>query len=410
MCPAVDLNGGLIVVDKNIPEKFMITQRGVRKSGNWCPHNKAFPAVVSALKAFMGLEQRAYEENGWISDHDYFFQMGVSAEGFGLRYGMENILKAGLWENEALFDSLLSEGFVFRLIADASIPFKDEELILNTLKQKVVGHLQSDFPIILIYEGYSILAVGFDNFGETLYTPSFGMGKNFATKNNKPKPRQNWLNKLHAVIFIDDLILPIDRTEVVLRALRRGYEMLTETQKVVGKYGYGDAMWEKWINRFNDDMEFTQPSHALKYIDPEKFDLVERRAYTQGFFAQAEEFLGKDCLHSAQQAFMDIHDKMWDIHWMVKGENRGKLLRRDTREKVMEILWECQALDQKAAENIKQVLAYYQQQEPKKFDNHVHVIDAAGQLQNPTYLHRAKGLVKNGRAEWVDKKTIQLKE
>lgn len=43
-----------------------------------------------------------------------------------------------------------------------------------------------------------------------------------------------------------------------------------------------------------------------------------------------------------------------------------------------------------------------------KFDNHISVIDTSGQPQNPTYLRRAKGLVKNGRAEWVNEKTIKF--
>jgi len=261
---------------KNISEKFMITPLGVRKQGNWCPHNKSFPAIISALKALMGLEQRVYEEDGWMNDYDYFFQMGVSTEGFGLLYGMESILKAGLWENEALNDSLLSEGFLFRLEADKHIPIKDEELNPETIKEEIVCHLQSGLPVILIHDSYSHLVVGFDDYGNTLYGPAFGMGKSFAAKNNKARAHKDWQKKLHAVIFIEGITEPIDRKEVFLRALLRGYEMLTETQKVPGEYGYGNAMWEKWRNRFIDDTKFTRESHAYKYIDPEKFDLAER--------------------------------------------------------------------------------------------------------------------------------------
>lgn len=48
--------------------------------------------------------------------------------------------------------------------------------------------------------------------------------------------------------------------------------------------------------------------------------------------------------------------------------------------------------------------------ESDKFDNHVNVIGVDGQSQNPTYLRRAKGLVKNRRAQWVDDKTIRILE
>jgi len=43
-----------------------------------------------------------------------------------------------------------------------------------------------------------------------------------------------------------------------------------------------------------------------------------------------------------------------------------------------------------------------------RFDNSINVIDATGKHLTPSYFHRAKGLVKNGRAKWVDDKTIQI--
>ena len=44
----------------------------------------------------------------------------------------------------------------------------------------------------------------------------------------------------------------------------------------------------------------------------------------------------------------------------------------------------------------------------EKVDNRVNVIDADGHEVNPTYTRRARGLVKDGRAEWLDDKTIRL--
>jgi len=43
-----------------------------------------------------------------------------------------------------------------------------------------------------------------------------------------------------------------------------------------------------------------------------------------------------------------------------------------------------------------------------KFDNIVNVIDVDDQPKNHTYLRRARGLVKDGRAEWVGEKTIRM--
>lgn len=61
-------------------------------------------------------------------------------------------------------------------------------------------------------------------------------------------------------------------------------------------------------------------------------------------------------LKEASDAFGIIHDKMWEIHHMVTGENEGRLLERKTRDKIMEIFRHCQMLDHRAADNIKAVL------------------------------------------------------
>ncbi len=89
----------------------------------------------------------------------------------------------------------------------------------------------------------------------------------------------------------------------------------------------------------------------------------------------------------------------------------GKLLERETRDKIIDIIKECKMLDLKAAESIKQAINQYNQSELVVSDKRtIAVIDVNGMVQNPTYLRRAKGLVKNDRAQWVNEKTIQLKE
>ena len=92
------------MIDKSIPESFMVTERGVRKSARYGPHSMAFPAMMSALKTFMGLPPRLrdmeYYGKIWKVDDDYFFQMGISAESFGLCYGTPDMLKAGKWDNQ----------------------------------------------------------------------------------------------------------------------------------------------------------------------------------------------------------------------------------------------------------------------------------------------------------------------
>ncbi|MCL2406804.1 MAG: hypothetical protein FWC95_02630 [Defluviitaleaceae bacterium] len=44
----------------------------------------------------------------------------------------------------------------------------------------------------------------------------------------------------------------------------------------------------------------------------------------------------------------------------------------------------------------------------EKFNNRINVINADGIAVNPTYIRRARGLVKTGKAEWIDEKAIRI--
>ena len=47
---------------------------------------------------------------------------------------------------------------------------------------------------------------------------------------------------------------------------------------------------------------------------------------------------------------------MWEINKMVSGENKERLLERETRNNIILILNQCKELDHKTADNIKIVL------------------------------------------------------
>lgn len=88
----------------NTREAYMITERGTRKSVSgyyYCPHNITFPAVMSILKTLIGIKPDIRKEGQWLNDYDYFFQMGVSTEGFAmLGYYPEVIMLNNLWNSQ----------------------------------------------------------------------------------------------------------------------------------------------------------------------------------------------------------------------------------------------------------------------------------------------------------------------
>ncbi len=342
---------------EKIPQEFRITEHGVRGPAKHCPHNIIFPAMVSALKTFMGLPPRAHDSVShgmkWRDDDDYFFHMGVSGEGFTLCYNMLDFLREGKWDNQSFDDCFAAEGIEYRLFGDHTIPVKDAPMNPDTIGEEIVQHLLSDRPVILLREKVSYkLVVGYTDHGNTLIVHGGHSGVRIG---KTAKPLESWKRGLSAVVFIDGISEPEDKKEIVWRSLFRAYEMLTERDRPFLEYGYGEGLWWKWIYRLEDDRNYRAKNSDFRYINPEKFDLAERRAYTAGFFEQAQDILGID-LSVAAKIFRTIHDKMWDIHWQVYGENKRNLRDRATRERIVWFLKECRDLEREAADDIGRIL------------------------------------------------------
>lgn len=342
----------------NIPQEFRVTERGVRHRAQVrdCPHTIPFPAMMSALKTFMGLPVTLVEENGWRMDHDYFFHMGLSGEGFTLCHGICDLMEEKRWNNAFPDDCFAAEGIKYRLIADGAIPIKDALLDRETIVEETVRHLLSDMPAIYLYHSHARLITGYTDGGARLLSHSgqTNLGISIA-KSSKPEDAGKLTKGLRAVILIDGLGEKADRREICLRALSRGYRMLTERDEPFADYGYGEGVWWKWIFRLEDDRNYRAASSSFRYINPEKFDMAERRAYTAFFFAQAQEATGLD-LSVPEEKFHTIHDRMWDVHWQVYGENRRDLRRRDCRERIVWFLKECRDLEREAAEALGKAL------------------------------------------------------
>lgn len=348
-----------------LPDNYMVTEHGIRKKSNvkMCPHSMAFPALMSATKTFMGLETNIRlmgdGKRKWFSDYDYFFHMGVSTEGFGLFFDLPHgVLQSDLWKGEPLKDCFAAEGLKYRLVADDTVKTKDAKL--EKIKDTVCKHLFKDLPLIIFYnKNLYLFVMGYKDNGDTIiaYPFSDGQKSNVAYEMNKnSREYNNWDDDAFAIVLIDGITSPGNRKEIILRTLKKAYSMITETKQNFHDYGYGDYMYQSWMNYLNDDANYKRKADKLRHINPEKFDFAERRCFTAEFFTQAEEYLGSGALKEAAAAFQEIHNKMWEVHWLVSGKNKGKLLERETRDKIIAILRHCQALDKKAADNIRLVV------------------------------------------------------
>lgn len=350
-----------------IKNLLTITEHGVRKKEKFkIPgHAMGFPALMSSLKLFLGLpvrmepcDREPYKAFLW--DLDYYFHLAVSTEGFGLFYDLpQAVIANNLWDGEPLKDCFNAEGIQYRLFAEDTVTSKDELLNIDIIDFLILEQLKKDLPVIIFYKANLYLFVtGICEKSMQLLAYPFADGslgnKAYEIQKNS-RLYQNWKNDIGAVILIDGVCEPCSRKEVIIRALKRGHEMLTETEPTYFDYGYGDNLYKNWIKLLENNNNFKTKKDRKRFISPEDVDMAERRAFTAEFFLEAEKYVSEGKLKDAYDSFSQIHNNMMSIQGLTSRENERKLLDSDTRKQIISILNECKELDHIAANCIKRL-------------------------------------------------------
>jgi hypothetical protein len=268
------------------------------------------------------------------------------------------------WGDQPLRNSLAAEGILYHIAAVDSAAIHDILVDPRELQAQVCSHLAGDKPLLIMKRDCLLLVTGYQEHGDVLVANPFSGGDhdhNVAEKLRKnSRQYSDWTQGLRSVIFIDGVGEPADCAAIIRQTLQAAYEMLTDTQLTCdmndANYYYGNALYEKWIARLDNDDNYKDEKDKHKYLDPEWCDFAERRAYSADFFAECEETLGQGALAAAIQAFRKIHDYMWDILRLGTGENDGKLLEHSTRDEIIAIIKKCRELDLLAAANIREAL------------------------------------------------------
>ena len=346
-----------------------VTERGVRKKDKLrIPgHAMGFPALMSGLKTFLGLNKRiepCTKESfkAYLWDWDYYFHLAASTEGFGLFYDLpQAVLLNNYWNGEPLKDCFNVEGIEYRLVAEEAVASRDELLNVETIDSVVYEHLKKDLPVIIFYKSnLYLLVTGICEKNMQLLAFPFADGsvgnKAYEIQKNS-RLYQNWKEDISSVVLIDGICEPYSREEIVIKALKRGYEMLTETKPTYYEYGFGDNLYKNWIEFLQDDNNFKTKKDKKRFVSPEDVDMAERRIFVAEFFNEAEDYLGKGVLRDAIDSFYQIHSLMMQMQSLTSRNNDGKLLEKATREQVIEILKKCREMDHRAADCIKQVIS-----------------------------------------------------
>ena len=354
-----------------LPNSVRIPHSGsvMRDGPHLVPHDMAFPSAMMSLKVLMGGQHRTHDLSAhgrtWRSDDDYYLHLGLSGEGFRLLFDTAEYFRFSEEEGaQPLLDCFAVEGipvkvYVAKPVQGIEGTWRDEahlmELVLDTLK--------SGYPALLLGRTGSdwvVLATGYENGGETLVGWTFVPGADMSNKSFSPEDCQyikDWSKGVDAAALVIGMPQEVtDKEAIFRRGVKRGQGFLA--QSVGHPHGEKTNFYEDWIKALSDDAFYKAPFTGRPRIDPDIWDLAERRAFTAEFLEEAGQVLQTQAMAPASEALHQIHDLMWKINSLCEGEDaQAKLRDPAVRREIVSILNTCRDLDRKAAEAMGKALA-----------------------------------------------------
>lgn len=213
-------------------------------AGRSWPRSMSKPAILSAIKLFMGLEQRRDAMNRQINDDtEYILQGAFSGISFGYSWGFEDN-----WD-----ECLAVYGLTCEIHTKTN--YSQKEFI-----QMAIDHIRSGYPIIVIPREYTdtILATGYSDSGRTLKGISFLDGddeKNSIMSFGQLKSFSEWYVKdseLFLIKFGPKAASVVDKCR---EALQKGYALLSNKVHLFEQplVGYGLVIYDNWCEELRKE-------------------------------------------------------------------------------------------------------------------------------------------------------------
>lgn len=210
---------------------------------NW-PRSMAKPAVLSAIKLFMGLEEHVDSMNRQINDDtEYILQSAFSSICFGYS-----------WEPEKVLESCLT---VYGLTGEVykKTDCKEEEFI-----RLATNNILGGYPIIVIPKEYTdiILATGFSDQGRVLKGIPFLDGddeKNAVMSFRQLRSFPEWYAQNSDMLLIKPYPETIPITVRCKEALQKGFALLSNQTNMFAQplTGYGLVIYDNWCNELRKE-------------------------------------------------------------------------------------------------------------------------------------------------------------
>ena len=237
---------GIISANANFEHVLLPYDEIADFSGKKWPRSLAWPAILSAIKLFMGLE--CHKDSGkrqMNDDTEYILQSAFTSECFGYSWGRE------MYEKHCLAVSGLS-----------CEVYDGEQYNAETLIQEATENILKGYPVVAQPKEYEdiILATGFSHDGKVLKGISFLDGdddKNsvmsFEQLNNYP----GWYKKKIRLILIKPSAERVSVEDACKEALHEGYRLLSNEIHQFEKplEGYGLVIYDNWREELRRENE-----------------------------------------------------------------------------------------------------------------------------------------------------------
>ena len=213
-------------------------------SGRTWPRSMAYPAMLHAIKLFMGLEEHRDPMGRQINDDtEYVLQSAFTSICFGYSWGADDALDIGL----SIY------GLTGKLCRGTDCTEAD-------FIRLAVENILSGYPVIILPREYSdmILATGFSHQGKVLKGLAFLDGddeKNSVMSFQQLKKFPEWFAKKPDLLLIKPGTQPVSIQKKCMVALKKGLELLQNERSISDEpmVGYGAVIYDNWCRELQKE-------------------------------------------------------------------------------------------------------------------------------------------------------------
>ncbi len=242
-------------------------------SGSEWPKSISFASLLTAVKLFLGLEERRDTKGRQINDdEEYILQSALANICFGYSYSPD----------QYIHDSFLIYGLDYEIYSRED--YSENEFIALACKQ-----IEHGYPVIIIPKEYTdtIFAVGFSDHGQTLKGLGFLEGDD--QKNAKINFDQLCQYAAWYKFDCDMMILKpsnekMPPAKACVNALLRGITLLSNTEHCGEDkmQGYGMVIYRNWRTLLREENQ--RDAAQMECVFPHAFIHYENKLRTKQFF------------------------------------------------------------------------------------------------------------------------------